>query len=122
MIKVHCLVSCVCETIKRSDADHRPYYFGVWDSSFSLSADYVLSHHDETINHQEMLVWYERLYEIPVEEWYDHKQSKEENITQLIQRIEQKNKDESVIVMLDLAVYLSAKINFTMMCFPTMSC
>ncbi len=103
MIKVHCLVSCVCETIKRSAADHRPYYFGVWDSSFSLSADYVLSHHDEKINHQEMLDWYERLYGIPVEEWYDHEQSKDENIAQLIQRIEQKNEDESVIVMLDLA-------------------
>jgi len=103
MIKVHCLVSCVCEMIKRSEADHRPYYFGVWDASFSLSGDYVLSHHDEKINHQEMLDWYERLYGIPVEEWYDHEQSKDENIAQLIQRIEQKDKDENVIVMLDLA-------------------
>ncbi|WP_026833313.1 DUF6005 family protein [Exiguobacterium undae] len=103
MIKVHCLVSCVCEVIKRSDADHRPYYFGIWDADFALTSEFVLSHHAAHISHEAMLDWYRLLYGITVQSWYDPSRSKAANLTVLEQFVKTKRPEQSVIVMLDLA-------------------
>ncbi|MDI3234283.1 DUF6005 family protein [Exiguobacterium antarcticum] len=103
MIKVHCLVSCVCETIKRSEADHRPYYFGIWDADFAVTPDFILSHHDERIDHQAMLEWYRLLYGITVHRWYEPSRSKAENLARLDELMATKRPEQSIIVMLDLA-------------------
>lgn len=51
-IKVHCLVSCFCEIIKRrSDIDFRPFYFGLWDGDFDIIEGGIISYHSENINH-----------------------------------------------------------------------
>lgn len=103
MIKVHCLVSCVCETIKRSEADHRPYYFGIWDADFGLTSDFVLSHHAPEINHEAMVEWYRLLYGITVHQWYDRTLSRATNIMNLERLMKTKRPEQSIIVMLDLA-------------------
>lgn len=52
MIKVHCFVSCVCEAVKKTEgADHRPYYFGVWDADFDVLENGVLTYHSKRIDH-----------------------------------------------------------------------
>lgn len=34
-IKVHCVVSCLCDAVKAAGLDHRPMYFGIWDADFA---------------------------------------------------------------------------------------
>lgn len=49
-IKVHCLVSCFCEIIKRrGDIDFRPFYFGLWDGDFDITEGGIISYHPKTL-------------------------------------------------------------------------
>ncbi|PKF49116.1 phosphopantetheine-binding protein, partial [Enterovibrio nigricans] len=50
-VKVHCFVSCVCESLKRKGIDHRPFYFGVWDATFSISENFKLHYHSDDVDH-----------------------------------------------------------------------
>ena len=85
MIKVHCFVSCVCEAVKKTEgADHRPYYFGVWDADFDVLENGNLTYHSERIDHDFFHTWYELLYGIKLHKWYDDKRSKQENIFPLV--------------------------------------
>jgi len=103
MIKVHCFVSCVCELIKRTPGvDHRPFYFGVWDADFSVDSRFVLSYHSPHTRHDQFREWYRLLYGVRIEPWYDHDQSKEANILQLVSLVENRPEDRQVMVMLDL--------------------
>lgn len=103
MMRVHCFVSCVCELLKRAPGfDERPFYFGVWDSDFSVSEQYVLSYHSEHADHSFFRTWYERLYDVPIHEWYDRRCSKQDNIECLIGLLESRPEQRSVMVMVDL--------------------
>ncbi|MGD7044864.1 DUF6005 family protein [Jeotgalibacillus proteolyticus] len=119
MIKVHCFVSCVCEVIKKHhEADHRPYYFGVWDADFDLSEDFVLSYHSEKMDHTFFKDWYSLLYGISLTKWFREEKSKELNIQTLIQLIEEKKPDRHVMVMLDLSMLPERENKFHQSPFP----
>jgi acyl carrier protein len=102
-IKLHCFVSCLSEVIKRhGQLDHRALYFGVWDSEIVVSDRYALSYHSETIRHDHFLAWYERLYGIKVQAWYDAALGKDENCKRLASLVETRAADEHIMVMLDM--------------------
>ena len=104
-IKVHCLVSCFCEIIKRrSDIDFRPFYFGLWDGDFDITEGGIISYHSENINHDHYLLWYEKLYGMKVNEWYDHAKDKDSNVETFLQLVENKPENRYVIVMVDMSL------------------
>lgn len=119
MIKVHCFVSCVCEVIKRTEGmDHRPFYFGVWDADFDVTQDGILSYHSENIDHDFFKTWYEMLYGIKIERWYDESKTKESNISTLLELIESKPNYRSIMVMLDLSMLPERENKFHQSPFP----
>ncbi|MDP5291800.1 DUF6005 family protein [Oceanimonas sp. CHS3-5] len=101
-IKVHCFVSCVCDALKQAGIDHRPYYFSVWDADFAIEPGWVLSYHAPSINHDIFHYWFERLYGIPLQQWYRPDASRADNIATLCELVEQRPATGSVMVMLDL--------------------
>ena len=101
-IKVHCFVSCVCDGLKKRKLDHRPFYFGIWDTPFAMSDRAQLLYHGPGITQDFFRHWFERLYGVAVEEWYDAVRSKDENIATLLERIARRPDGGSVMVMLDM--------------------
>jgi petrobactin synthase len=102
-IKLHCFVSCLSEVLKRHEGlEHRVLYFGVWDSEIVVSDRCEISYHSETISHAHFLDWYERLYGMKVESWYDETLSKDENAKRLASLVETRSDDEHIMVMLDM--------------------
>ncbi|KUP06132.1 Petrobactin biosynthesis protein AsbE [Bacillus coahuilensis p1.1.43] len=110
MIKVHCFVSCVCEVINKAEGvDHRPYYFGVWDSDFFIE-NHVLHYHSPNTNHEFFKDWYKTLYGIELVKWYDPTKSVQENQLHLCDLVEHKKEYEQIMVMIDLS-YLPEREN-----------
>jgi acyl carrier protein len=102
-IKVHCFVSCICEIIKDNPrVDHRPFYFGVWDSEVVINDQFQLSYHAENINHNFFKNWYQKLYGVEMHSWYRPQKSKAENINTLLTLLHNKSEQCHVMVMLDL--------------------
>jgi petrobactin synthase len=119
MIKVHCFVSCVCEAVKKTEgADHRPYYFGVWDADFDVLENGVLTYHSQRIDHNFFHQWYEMLYGIKLHKWYDEKQSKQENMKEMLRLLENKEPHQYVMVMLDLSKLPERENKFHQSPFP----
>ncbi|GBF73707.1 hypothetical protein PA598K_02021 [Paenibacillus sp. 598K] len=103
MIKIHCLMSCLCEIIKRrSEVDHRPFYFGVWDAPFALSEAGGLAYHAESLSHQPLLDQYERMFGLTVRPWHDPRATKEANRETLLRLLEDKPEHRYIMVMLDM--------------------
>lgn len=102
-IKLHCFVSCLSEIIKRRPGlDHRPLYFGVWDSEVVVSDDCVISYHSESVRHDYFVEWYEKLYGIHVWPWYDRTLDKEQNVARLTSLVEARADNQHIMVMLDM--------------------
>ncbi|KKD58474.1 phosphopantetheine-binding protein [Grimontia sp. AD028] len=101
-VKVHCFVSCVCESLKRKGIDHRPFYFGVWDATFTISENYQLQYHSDEINHGSFLEWYHRLYGVALAPWYDEGKTKQENIEEMQRLLATKAETSHLMVMLDM--------------------
>lgn len=101
-IKVHCFVSSVCDALKRSDIDHRPFYFGVWDAGFAIDARWRLAYHDPSVSHEFFRLWYQRLYGVRMHDWYDPARSKDHNVLVMLDLLERKRDSEYLMVMLDL--------------------
>ncbi len=101
-IKVHCFVSCLCDGLKKRKLDHRPFYFGIWDTPFAVSERAQLLYHGPGITQDFFKAWFERLYGVAIEDWYDAARSKEENVETLLTRIAQRPAEGSVMVMLDM--------------------
>ncbi|HEY1052222.1 MAG TPA: DUF6005 family protein [Prosthecobacter sp.] len=101
-IKLHCFVSCLSEVIKRLNFDQRTLYFGVWDSEIIVTDKCAISYHSERISHQIFNDWYERLYGIKVEPWFNHDLDREENIRKLVSLVENRTPDQHIMVMLDM--------------------
>jgi acyl carrier protein len=101
-IKVHCFVSCVCDRLKRQGLDQRPFYFGVWDATFSLSDRFQLLYHTQEISQEFFRQWFQRLYGVTVREWYDPDKTKIENLAVLLDLVENRVETSSVMVMLDM--------------------
>lgn len=119
MIKVHCFVSCVCEVLKKEkDVDHRPYYFGVWDSDFTVTDQYTLAYHSSRIDHSFFVEWYRQLYGIDIVKWYDETKTKTENTKALLDLIASKGESRHVMVMLDLSMLPERENKFHQKPFP----
>lgn len=101
-IKVHCVVSCLCDAVKTAGLDHRPMYFGLWDADFAVSDTFQLRYHTDQISHGFFCHWFERLYGVHVTEWYDHSTTKQANLDRLIGLVAARQPTESVMVMLDM--------------------
>lgn len=101
-VKVHCFVSCVCELLKRACIDHRPFYFGVWDAEFTINEHYQLCYHSSDIDHHSFRAWYQRLYGVAVQPWYEETASKAANVDRLMSLLTEKEATQHVMVMLDM--------------------
>ncbi len=118
-IKVHCFVSCLCECIKAHHAvDHRPFYFGVWDADVVVTEDYKIHYHADDLNHDFFRHWFERLYGVKVNAWYQADQSKAENISRLLNLIEAKPASQHIMVMLDMYLLPERENKFNQNPFP----
>lgn len=101
-IKVHCVVSCLCDALKRAGIDHRPFYFGVWDAGFEVGTDRVLRYHAPGVSHDFFRDWYRRLYGAAVRQWYDPARSKEGNFALLTDLVERRSDSLAIMAMVDL--------------------
>ncbi|WOI38321.1 DUF6005 family protein [Alteromonas sp. CI.11.F.A3] len=118
-IKVHCFVSCLCESIKANEqVDHRPFYFGVWDAEVLVNQDHHLAYHSDDINHDVFREWYKKLYGVSVTSWYCETLSKQENLHTLQTLLAQKSKSEHIMVMLDMYLLPERENKFNQNPFP----
>ncbi len=118
-IKVHCFVSCLCDPIEAlPHINHRPFYFGVWDAETFIDSRHHLTYHSETVSHDFFRDWFQRLYGVAVEPWYDHRSSKEENLKSLLSLLSNKSDDLQVMVMLDLYLLPERENKFNQNPFP----
>lgn len=102
-VKIHCVASSLAEIVKRfPELDHRILYFAVSDANACVNDRYVLTYHDENINHDIFFNWYERLYGMPITAWYDKKASKEKNLVTLESLVQNREPDQHIMVMLDM--------------------
>ncbi len=101
-IKVHCVVSCFCDALKRAGIDHRPFYFGVWDADFAVGEDWTLRYHAPGVTHDFFCRWYHRLYGAEPREWYDRDKGKPENLAVLLDLVERRSDTLNVMAMVDL--------------------
>ena len=101
-IKVHCFVSCVSDGLKKQGIDHRPLYFMLWDAKFDVSDRYKLLYHSANIVQDQHRYWFARLYQVPIDEWYDHNVSQAKNFEVLVDMLEKRAEDQSIMVLLDM--------------------
>ena len=102
-VKIHCVASNLAEVVKRfTELDHRILYFAVSDASACLNDRYVLSYHDENINHDIFFNWYERLYGMAIRSWYNKNISKSKNLETLESLVENRESGQHILVMLDM--------------------
>lgn len=102
-VKIHCVASNLAEIVKRfPELDHRILYFAVSDANACINDRYVLTYHDENINHDIFFDWYERLYGMPISAWYDKQASKEDNLAKLENLVENRQPGQHIMVMLDM--------------------
>ena len=102
-VKIHCVASNLAEIVKRfPDLDHRILYFAVSDANACINDRFVLTYHDENINHDIFFNWYERLYGMPIQTWYDKQASKEKNLAMLESLVKNREQGQHILVMLDM--------------------
>lgn len=118
-IKVHCIVSCLCEVIReRSAIDYRPFYMGLWDAPFDVTEDGQITYYQHDLNHSHYFVWFEKLFGAPVYEWYDAALSKEANLEHLLNLIEHCPPDCYVIAQIDMSLMPERENKFHQKPFP----
>jgi acyl carrier protein len=102
-VKIHCVASNLAEVVKRfPKLDHRILYFAVSDANACIDDRFVLTYHDENINHDIFFNWYERLYGMPIRSWYDKQASKEQNLETLESLVQNRESGQHIMVMLDM--------------------
>ncbi|ALN75228.1 DUF6005 family protein [Aureimonas sp. AU20] len=101
-LKIHCFVSCVCDGLKKRGIDHRPYYALIWDAEFTITDDFRLAYHSDATDHEAFRHWFERLYGVRLDTWYDASLSKDANLATLHDLVEERRESECVMVMLDM--------------------
>ncbi|WP_201318752.1 DUF6005 family protein [Paenibacillus sp. EPM92] len=117
-IKVHCVVSCLCEVVKRySDVDYRPFYFGVWDAEFAWT-EAGLSYYSDTIQHERSMKWYERMFGTRVIQWHDRHQDSAANAVRLVELVENAPKHRHVVVQIDMSLMPERDNKFNLNPFP----
>lgn len=101
-IKIHCVVSCLCDALKQAGVDHRPFHLAVPDAAFAVTPDWRLAYHAAAVDHAPLLHWFTRLHGVAVEDWYDRAATKAENIARLDAVLALRAPTTSVMVMLDM--------------------
>ena len=102
-VKIHCVASNLAEIVKRfPELDHRILYFAVSDANACINDRFVLTYHNENINHDIFFNWYERLYGMPIQAWYDKQASKEKNLAMLESLVKNREQGQHILVMLDM--------------------
>lgn len=118
-IKVHCIVSCLCEVIReQTKLDYRPFYFGLWDAPYDVTESGEFTYYQHDLDHSHYFTWYERLFSAPVVEWYDKEQSKEANWEILLGLLEEDNPGRYVMVQIDLSLMPERDNKFHQKPFP----
>lgn len=102
-VKIHCVASNLAEIVKRfPDLDHRILYFAVSDANACVDDRFVMTYHDDNINHDIFFNWYERLYGMPIKSWYDKREKKEKNLAALESLVNGRQAGQHILVMLDM--------------------
>ncbi|RJE87517.1 Petrobactin biosynthesis protein AsbE [Paenibacillus sp. 1011MAR3C5] len=118
-IKVHCIVSCLCEVIReRSDYDYRPFYIGLWDAPFDVTEDGQITYYQHDLDHSHYFQWYEKLFGAPVHEWYDAALSIEANLERMLDLIEHSPPDRYIMAQIDLSLMPERENKFHQKPFP----
>lgn len=118
-IKVHCIVSCLCEVIReQTKLDYRPFYFGLWDAPYDVTESGEFTYYQHDLDHSHYFTWYERLFSAPVIEWYDKSKSKEANLEVLLRLLEEDIPGRYVMVQIDLSLMPERENKFHQKPFP----
>ncbi|MBO8164011.1 MAG: Petrobactin biosynthesis protein AsbE [Brevibacillus sp.] len=118
-IKVHCLISCFCEIVKRrSRVDYRPYYFGIWDAPFDVTEEGVITYFTDDICHDFYRDWYERFFGLKVHQWYDPAKDRRTNLQILRKLLDERPEHRYIIVHLDMSLIPERENRFNQKPFP----
>ncbi|MDF2670894.1 MAG: hypothetical protein K0R67_3200, partial [Paenibacillus sp.] len=118
-IKVHCIVSCFCEIVKRnSSIDTRPFYFGVWDAAFDVTSMGEITYYQHNLTHDYFLYWFEQLFGPKVHEWYDRTRNQTDNLTTLLTLMDECPKYRSIVVQIDMSYMPERENKFHQKPFP----
>lgn len=118
-IKVHCVVSCLCQAVKDAGGiDHRALYLGLWDGQVVVDARARLSYHAAGIDHGFYLHWAERLFGLKVTRWYDDGATKAQNLAQLQALLAAWRPGDFIMPMVDMFLLPQRDNKFTQDPFP----
>ncbi|UHA76182.1 DUF6005 family protein [Paenibacillus sp. 481] len=118
-MKVHCLISCFCEIVKRySDVDYRPFYFGVWDAPFAITEQGIIQYYTNGESYDTYLEWFERLFGPKVYKWYDPELDKESNVQTFLDLLEHRPEHRHIIVQIDMSLMPERENKFNQKPFP----
>ncbi|KRF07125.1 hypothetical protein ASG89_17400 [Paenibacillus sp. Soil766] len=117
-IKVHCVLSCMCEVVKRhSNVDYRPFYFNVWEEQFGWHAS-GLSYYSDSFQPTRLMEWNERLFGIRSVQWHDPHQDPATNAAKLVELVEQAPRHRHVVVQIDMSLMPERENKFNLNPFP----
>ncbi|MCR2807143.1 DUF6005 family protein [Paenibacillus soyae] len=103
-IKVHCIVSCLCEVLReRSGIDYRPFYMGLWDAPFDVTESGEVTYYQHDLDHSHYYEWFEDLFGAKVTEWYDKDLPAENNLATMLRLIEECPPDRYVMAQIDMS-------------------
>ncbi|MFD0588998.1 DUF6005 family protein [Paenibacillus sp. GCM10027627] len=118
-IKVHCIVSCLCEVIReKSRIDYRPFYIGLWDAPFDVTDRGEVTYYQHDLDHSHYYEWYEKLFGPPVQVWYDFEKSPEANWETLVELVEEGKDGRFVIAQIDMSLMPERENKFHQKPFP----
>lgn len=117
-IKVHCVLSCMCEVVKRhSEVDYRPFYFNVWEEQFGIS-EAGLSYYSDHFTPSRLIKWYERMFVVRVAQWHDPLEDPSANAARLTELVEQALPHRHVVVQIDMSLMPERENKFNLRPFP----
>ncbi|MBH5319905.1 Petrobactin biosynthesis protein AsbE [Paenibacillus sp. GSMTC-2017] len=118
-IKVHCIVSCLCEIVReRSTIDYRPFYFGLWDAPFDVTDRGEVTYYQHDLNHSHYFEWFQMLFGPKVHEWYDQRLSGQDNLDTLLELLKHCPSDRYVIAQIDMSYMPERENKFHQKPFP----
>ncbi len=118
-IKVHCIVSCLCEVIRlHSTIDYRPYYIGLWDAPFDVTEQGCITYYQHDLDHRAMYAGFELLFGAPVIEWYEKTRTSGENLATLLELVETCPPNRRIMVQIDLSLLPERENKFHQKPFP----
>lgn len=118
-IKVHCIVSCFCEIVKRSSqVDWRLFYLGVWDAEFDVTPSGAITYYQHHLSHDYFLNWFETLFGPKVHQWYDASKDREDNAATLLSLVENCPENRYIVVQIDMSCMPERENKFHQKPFP----